>query len=160
MENHPDCNEIQTVTQQICELTRICSNKEHTFAEGFNLSPTEFRMLKLFMHKDSYNVKELKEKLELTSGRVTHIVTSLESKKLLSRVVNEMDKRNIIIKLMPKANTFIENLYKHYTDMHIDILKSVDEEQFNSIKCSLTTLVKLFLDWEEKQKLNKLHIEK
>lgn len=153
MEKQSDCNDVQTITQLICELTRVCSIKEHNFAESFNLSPTEFRMLKLFIYKDTYTVKELKEKLDLTSGRVTHIVTSLESKKLLSRLINAKDKRNIIIKLMPKANVFIENLYKHYTEMHIEILKSIDEVQFKDMKCSLSTLVKLFLEWEEKQKL-------
>jgi DNA-binding MarR family transcriptional regulator len=157
MKETPDCNDVQTITQLICELTRICSNKEHKFAESFNLSPTELKMMKLFANSSTYTVKELRVKLDLTSGRVTHIVTSLEFKKLLSRVINENDKRNIIIKLMPKAQVFLENLYKSYTDMHIEILKSIDMEQFNNMKCSLSTLVKLFLEWEEKQNINQIY---
>ena len=97
-------NDYQRIAELICELTRNCNIKEDFFAASFNLSPTEVRLLKLFAFADSYSIKEIREKLNLTAGRITHILGSLEAKKILQRVPEENDKRNINVQLLPKAN--------------------------------------------------------
>lgn len=73
-------NNIEPVAELICELTRNCNIKEEYFASSFNLSPTEVRFLKLFAIKPVYTIKELRDVLKLTPGRITHILTSLEEK--------------------------------------------------------------------------------
>jgi len=93
----------ESLAELVCELTRYCALKEEYFAASFNLSPTEVRFLKLFAFQDVYTIKELREKLGLTPGRITHILDSLEAKKLISRLQDEKDKRNIIVKLLPKS---------------------------------------------------------
>jgi DNA-binding MarR family transcriptional regulator len=67
-------SDYQAVAELICELTRNCNIKEDLFAASFNLSPTEVRLLKLFVLTDTYSIKEIRERLNLTSGRVSHIL--------------------------------------------------------------------------------------
>ncbi len=135
------------IAELICELNRNCNIKEEYFAAGFNLSPTEVRFLKLFACKPSYSIKELCELLNLTRGRITHILTSLESKKLIARVRDPIDKRNIFVKLMPKAEPLISNLHQSYNKLHSEILKKVKKEQLEQILQSLEILVDVFKKW-------------
>jgi len=79
---------LDPVAELICELTRNCNIKEEYFASSFNLSPTEVRLLKLFVLSPTYKIKELQSLLNLTPGRITHILTSLEAKKLILRTAD------------------------------------------------------------------------
>jgi len=138
---------IEPVAELICELTRNCNIKEEYFATSFNLSPTEVRFLKLFAVTPTYSIKELRDRLKLTPGRITHILTSLEDKKLISRTLDPKDKRVIIVNLMPKAAPLISNLQQNYLELHNRILQSVKEEEMEKILSSLEILVDVFKKW-------------
>lgn len=135
------------VAELICELTRNCNIKEEYFAASFNLSPTEVRFLKLFAVSPTYSIKELRDLLKLTPGRITHILTSLEAKKLISRTLDPKDKRVIIVNLMPKAAPLISNLQQNYHELHNRILQNVKEDEMEKILSSLEILVDVFKKW-------------
>ena len=143
--------DIDPVAELICELTRNCNIKEEYFASSFNLSPTEVRLLKLFVLSPNYTIKELRELLNLTPGRITHILTSLEAKKLISRNSDPKDKRAILVSLLPKANPLITNLNKNYHELHNRILRNVKEDEMKNILSSLEILVDVFKEWVEQK---------
>jgi len=143
--------DIDPIAELICELTRNCNIKEEYFASSFNLSPTEVRLLKLFVLSPTYTIKELRDLLKLTAGRITHILTSLEAKKLVSRISDSKDKRVILVSLLPKANPLITNLNKNYHELHNRILKNVKEEEMKKILSSLEILVGLFKEWVDQK---------
>ena len=135
------------LAELICDLTRICNIKEEYFAASFNLSPTEVRFLKLFAFTSSISLKEIKQKLGVSSGRITHILQSLEKKKLVKRIPDENDKRNMIVTVLPKATPLIQNLLTNYNNLHTDILKNIRQEEIANIYPSLKTLVDVFEKW-------------
>jgi DNA-binding MarR family transcriptional regulator len=138
---------MKPVAELIYELTRNCNIKEEYFASSFNLSPTEVRLLKLFISTPSYTIREIRDRLKLTPGRITHILTSLEAKKLISRSLDANDKRVILVTLMPKANPLIKNLHENYHELHNRILQNVKEEEIEKILTSLEILVDVFKKW-------------
>jgi DNA-binding MarR family transcriptional regulator len=140
-------DKMEPIAELICELTRNCNIKEEYFASSFNLSPTEVRFLKLFAVSSSYTIKELRELLKLTPGRITHILTSLEDKKLISRHQDEKDKRVILVKLMPKASPLISNLHQNYSELHNRIMQNVKQDEIENIYNSLEILVDVFRKW-------------
>lgn len=140
-------DKLEPIAELICELTRNCNLKEEYFASSFNLSPTEVRFLKLFVKSPTYTIKELRDLLKVTPGRVTHILTSLEEKNLVCRRRDTEDKRVIFVKLMPKAEPLIKNLYQSYHDLHNNILQNVKKEELQTILYSLETLVDVFKKW-------------
>lgn len=144
-------NDVQNTAELICELTRLCVIKEEKFAASFNLSPTELKLLKLFNGVQMHKVGDLVKMLKLTPGRITHILTSLEEKKLVLRLPDESDKRNVNVKLQPKAILFIENLHNNYRDIHQDLLKSVGPDELQVIQNSLKTLINVISKWNEQQ---------
>lgn len=144
-------NEIQSTAELICELTRLCVLKEEKFAASFNLSPTELKMLKLFDGVNIHKVHDLVSMLKLTPGRITHILTSLEEKKLVLRLPDDKDKRNVNVRLQAKAVFFIENLHKNYIDIHQELLESVGQDELKVIQNSLRTLIRVFSKWNDQQ---------
>jgi len=140
-------DKMEPIAELICELTRNCNIKEEYFASSFNLSPTEVRFLKLFAVSPSYTIKELRELLKLTPGRITHILTSLEDKKLISRHQDEKDKRVILVKLMPKASPLISNIHQNYSELHHRIMLNVKQDEIENIYDSLEILVDVFRKW-------------
>jgi DNA-binding MarR family transcriptional regulator len=142
---------MEPIAELIYELTRNCSIKEEYFASTFNLSPSEVKFLKLFAISPVYNIKELRDLLKLTPGRITHILTSLEKKKLISRSPDHGDKRVILVRITPKANPLITNLIKNYKELHYEILQNVKQEELDKITSSLEILVKVFKNWVDKK---------
>jgi DNA-binding MarR family transcriptional regulator len=140
-------DKMEPIAELICELTRNCNIKEEYFASSFNLSPTEVRFLKLFVVSPNYTIKELTAILQLSPGRITHILTSLERKKLISRSADPKDKRVIFVKLMPKASPLISNLHQNYNELHNRILQNVKKEELDNILHSLEILVDVFKKW-------------
>jgi DNA-binding MarR family transcriptional regulator len=144
-------NKSEDVAELICELTRNCNIKEEFFAASFNLSPTEVRLLKLFAFENTFSIKEIRNKLNLSAGRISHILRSLEAKKLLTRITDDMDKRNTIVKLLPNASPFIQNLHQNYNRLHKDLLKNVNRVEMNNIYLSLEVLVDIFKKWVQEK---------
>lgn len=138
---------MEPIAELICELTRNCTIKEEYFAASFNLSPTEVRLLKLFSFSPKYTIKELRELLKLTPGRITHILTTLEEKKLITRVQDASDKRIILVNLTSKALPLITNLQQNYHDLHVKILESVDSFELKKITSALEILNDVFRKW-------------
>ena len=143
--------EFEIIAELICELTRKCNIKEEFIAASFNLSPSEVRFLKLFAFEKSYSVREMRDKLNLTGGRISHIIQSLEAKKLVARIPDAHDKRNVHVKLLPKAQPLIQNLHQNYQRLHEDILKNIKGVEIEDIHASLSGLVDVFTDWIEKK---------
>jgi DNA-binding MarR family transcriptional regulator len=143
--------EIDPLAEMICELTRNCTIKEEYFAASFNLTPTEVRLLKLFSFTSKYTIKELRELLKLTPGRITHILTTLEEKKLITRVQDSSDKRIILVSLTTKALPLINNLRQNYSDLHRRILQSVNASELEKITSSLEILNDVFKKWVDQK---------
>lgn len=139
--------EYRELAELICDLTLNCNIKEDYFAASFNLSPTEVRFLRLFAFASSISVKEIKQKLGVSPGRITHILQSLEKKKLVKRIPDEHDKRNMIVTILPKATPLIQNLLTNYNNLHNDILKNIHQEEIVNIYSSLKILVDVFKKW-------------
>lgn len=139
--------ENKTLAELLIDLSRNCSIKEEYFANSFNLSPTEVKILKLFAFENSYTIKEIKDKLKLTSGRIAQIVSSLEKKKILIRVKDESDKRNTIVNLTPKSLLLVKNLKSSYDELNKKILANINPDEKNQIEQSLNTLIRVFSVW-------------
>jgi DNA-binding MarR family transcriptional regulator len=137
----------ENTAELLCHLTRMCNIKEEHFASSFNLSPGEFRLLKLFVFQNPYTIKELCDLLSLTPGRITHLVGSLEKKKLIIKKINLEDKRNVTIYLSQKSRIYIKNIYSNYINFRKGILKHIGDKEKRALNKSLAIIVDSFKKW-------------
>lgn len=145
-----DYQKIEKLSELTCLFARYCSAKENKFAESFNLTPSELKLLKFISlgnNKKFYTLKELKENLCLSPGRITQIISSLEKKNLIQRVNNEKDKRRIELKLLPKTASFLKNLKHSYLSFHSELFEHFKEEEVRRIENLLEELIMIFSNW-------------
>ncbi|MBZ0177898.1 MAG: MarR family transcriptional regulator [Melioribacteraceae bacterium] len=133
-----------------CEIAKICNKKERQFAASFNLTPAEFRCLKLFTEQDSLPIKTISTELNLTPGRITHILTSLEGKNLIERRIDLSDKRNVIVHLTDASKPFIQKLNLSHIKLHQEIIEEFEFEKQKAIISAMSEVVRALKSWNEK----------
>lgn len=147
-EVHENKSEYVILAELLCDLTRRCCIKEEKFAKEFDLSHPEVRLLKLFAFSGSYTIKEMRDKLNLSPGRITHIISSLESKYLIRRIRDINDRRSIKIHLTELAKPFTDNLHQSYERLYRGLMKYATNDDIKNIIFSLSLLNKVFEEWK------------
>ncbi|GJQ61208.1 MAG: hypothetical protein SCALA702_02610 [Melioribacteraceae bacterium] len=142
-----DTKMAEMMAELTCELARTCNEKENYFAAMFNLTPAEFKCLRLFSKKSSLSIKEIAHKMKITPGRITHILTALEDKKFIKRRVDPADKRNVIVSLTPKSTPFIKNLNENHIKLHEDILRKIEPAKRELILGAMGDVVNALRSW-------------
>ncbi|GBD90609.1 HTH-type transcriptional regulator MhqR [bacterium BMS3Abin04] len=145
-------NLAQEMSSLTCELARACNEKEKKFAAQFNLTPAEFRCLRLFSNNDALPIKFLTKSLGITPGRTTHILTSLEEKRLVKRKADQKDKRNMIVELTAKSKPFIKNLNENHIKIHEEILQHIKKNDREIIIKAIQEVIDALSMWTDKKK--------
>ncbi|MGE5401150.1 MAG: MarR family winged helix-turn-helix transcriptional regulator [Ignavibacteriales bacterium] len=135
-------SQVKMLAELTFELARTCYDRELSFAERFDLTPAEFKLLCYFRHTDTMSIKDLVKEMKLTPGRVTHIITSLENKKLISRNINPEDRRGINVFLTSKSVPLIKEFNDSNLRIHSDILSNLENDKLQSVVCTLQNLIK------------------
>lgn len=132
-----------------CELSRTCTNKEHFFAAKYDLTPAEFRCLRLFRDSPSIAIKSIAIQMKLTPGRITHILTSLEDKKYIERKIDQKDKRNVIVHLTESSKPFLKVVNDNHVKLHEDILQKLPDDKREFILESMEEVIKALKTWSD-----------
>lgn len=132
-----------------CELAQTCNEKENYFASTFNLTPAEFKCLRLFTKNDSLSIKIISNLMKLTPGRITHILTSLEEKNLIERELDPLDRRNVIVSITSSSKPFIKNLNENHVKLHTEILNKIDPDKREFVIEAMNDVIKALKKWSE-----------
>lgn len=96
-------------------------------------------------------IKELCRLMELTPGRITHILTSLEAKNFITRASDKKDKRNIIVTLTNKSLPFIKNVSDSHVKIHKEILEKIPQDKRDDVISALSEVLKALQEWNKKK---------
>ncbi|MBN1302412.1 MAG: MarR family transcriptional regulator [Melioribacteraceae bacterium] len=140
----------EEMAELTCELARTCSDKENYFASLFNLTPAEFKCLRLFSKTNSLTIKTISVLMNLTPGRITHILTSLEKKKFIKRKTDTYDKRNVIVTLTGNSEPFLKNLNHSHIKLHEEILQNIEQGKHEEILDAIKQLINALRTWSAK----------
>jgi MarR family 2-MHQ and catechol resistance regulon transcriptional repressor len=152
MENITPQAKAKSIAELTCKLARSCNRKETSFAALFQLTPTELRCLRMFSKKSTVAIKEMIDELEISAGRVTHILTSLESKNYITRRADKSDKRNHLVDLTPESRKFINQLTKKHIELHQNIINDLSDENKEIVYHVMSELIYALDEWSKKNK--------
>ena len=85
-------------------------------------------LLYLMFTKDGISISELRDALEVSMPRSVSIVNTLESKKMITKVTDENDKRKTIIYITKKGKEEILNKKELAIEHMSKIIERVDEK--------------------------------
>ena len=111
---------VKMLARQIVEFYEKLSSWEHEVVRGSELTPGQMHAIEIIGHEKSLRMKELAEKLGVTTGTLTVAVDKLERKGLIERRPHETDRRSYRV-VLTKAGQ------KHFTSHHEYHVKLTEE---------------------------------
>lgn len=107
--------------------------KENQIIKKYNITLSQFSVIRHLYHKGECQVQELINNLFTTSGNMTLILNNMKKDGLITKVTNKNDKRSVLISLTPKANGIIEQLLPDYSTLFDEILSDLSESEKQKI---------------------------
>lgn len=98
------------------KASRTLESHSSRSIERFGVVPTDFGVLEALLHKGPLTIRQLGEKVLLTSGSMTTAIDRLETRGLVSRCDDPGDRRARIIKLTPTGRRFIERAFTQHRE--------------------------------------------
>jgi MarR family transcriptional regulator, 2-MHQ and catechol-resistance regulon repressor len=95
----------------------------------FGVGPTDFGVLEALLHKGPLTVKQIGEKVLLTSGSMTAAVDRLAARGLVVRRDDARDRRARIIELTVEGRELIERAFACHRDAMEEALKGFTEAE-------------------------------
>lgn len=134
-------------------LARVCEEKEQYFTHFFDLTNAEFRCMRFLKDTTYLSVKELAKLMELTPGRITHIITSLENKNYIVREIDTKDRRNIKICLTENAIPFMNKVTKKHIELHEKVMFNIPEATRESVLYAIKELLQSMSVWSKSKEI-------
>jgi len=131
---------IEQISGSLNSIKGKCQLKDRTIAVELKISCSELNCMKQFLVNNNLSVKDIAEKLGITSGGVTKIVSQLEEQSLLRRDMDPDDRRGIIVSLTPRGEKLIADLKKRTTGYYDMLFKSLSKAEKEEILKGLQLL--------------------
>ncbi len=101
--------------------------------EEQGLTISQFGVLEVLVHLGPLSVKEIGQKLLLTTSNLVTVIDNLVKQELVKRVPCDHDRRSIIIHLTEKGSGIIEPVFRNHLDELLNCFSVLDEQQLISL---------------------------
>lgn len=112
--------------------------------EQQGLTISQFGVLEVLVHLGPLSVKEIGQKLLMTTSNLVTVIDNLIKQELVKRVPCDHDRRSIIVHLTKNGKALIEPVFRQHLDELLNCFSVLNEQQ-------LTTLGSLSKDLGLKQ---------
>lgn len=132
---------IKKISECLNHIKGKCQLKDRKIAEQLGISTSELNCLKIFIEGNiKISVKDLAERLNITSGGVTKIVGQLEDRSILRRDMDPEDRRGILVSLTSEGRSLINKLHKITNDYYTSIFSGLSDKEKDRILSGLESL--------------------
>lgn len=118
------------------------SSWEHSVVRGSGLSPAQMHAIEVIGHRQDIRMKELAERLGVTTGTLTVAVDKLERKGLVIRKPHLHDRRSLLVALTEKGTMVFAQHDRFHSDFTEDISAGLNSDEV----LQLSTLLNKVLD--------------
>jgi len=134
----------------IKKISNNFENSKRTNCEKYDITSQQTSiLLYLFNHLDEkVNQKTLEHYYEISSATISGIITRMETKNLIARIPNPVDKRDKLITLSVKGEETAKAIKKSILDLEAKIVKGFDD---NEIKTLLSFLERMSMNIKEEK---------
>ena len=136
----------------ICLLRQKCALKDLYFVKQVGISSAEYNCLMQFFNINTLGMKEIGERLGITPGGVTRIISGLERQGIVIRNISAADRRNIDVDLTEKGIRIVNEIRQVSLDLHSEIMEQIDPEHRRSVFFAIERLIGAINVWVERHK--------
>lgn len=132
------------LSQMIIEFYDKISSWEHEVVKKSGLSPAQMHAIEIVGHHQKLRMKELAEKMGITTGTLTVMVDRLEKNGLVARQPHPTDRRSYVIVLTDLGRDHFKEHYKMHYHLTEEITSSFNDTEIDNLKNYLERLVQQF----------------
>ena len=136
--------DIEKLSSILIELYEKMSSWEHAVVKESGLTPAQMHTIEIMGHQESLRMKELAQKLGVTTGTLTVMIDRLEQNGLILRKPHKKDRRSIMIALTKKGQEYFEEHHKLHLELTREITSSLNEDETKQFYTFIKKLVSLF----------------
>lgn len=136
--------DVKKVARHIVEFYEKLSSWEHKIVRGTELTPNQMHAIEIIGHENSLRMKELAEKLGVTTGTLTVTVDRLEQKGLIQRQPHEKDRRSFRIILTDRGKKHFAKHHEFHIKLTEEIVSVLTAEELDSFETILEKVTKQF----------------
>ncbi|MBM9603637.1 MarR family winged helix-turn-helix transcriptional regulator [Desulfopila inferna] len=133
---------LELLSHQLAEFYDKMSSWEHSIVKDSGLSPAQMHTVEIIGHNQDMRMKELAERLGVTTGTLTVGVDKLEKLGLVQRRPHEKDRRSWLIVLTDKGKKMYEEHHAFHQQFTNEISGDLTLEQIKTLTEHLDKLLK------------------
>lgn len=134
--------ELKRLSEIIVEFYEKLSSWEDSVVRDSGLTTAQAHTIEIVGHAGSIKMKDLAEKLGVTTGTLTVAVDRLEKKDLLVRKPHERDRRAYLIELTPEGKEYFALHHQFHINMTEELTVDLDPEEIDQLGSILEKILK------------------
>ncbi|GAM75148.1 transcriptional regulator [Vibrio ishigakensis] len=135
---------IEQLNQLLTEFYDKMSSWEQSVVRETGYSLAQVHTIEVLGVHGAMRMKELADKLSITTGTLTVQVDKLVSADLIERLPHPTDRRAIVVSLTDKG----EEIHRHHNQLHLDLVKdltrNIEPEEQERLISALTKMNREF----------------
>ena len=140
MEQENSNRQAETLADLTLGLVGCCQRKQERIAERAHLSLSEFKCLRAFREDPELSVKDIAQRMSLTSSRLTRIIDGLVKKRYVTRHIDPQDRRIINVRLTRQGETIARKVSNDCTHVYEQVLETIDPKHHKQIIAAVDQL--------------------
>ncbi len=122
---------IKRLSETIVQFYEKLSSWEDAVVKDSGLTTAQAHTIEIVGHCSPIKMKDLAEKIGVTTGTLTVAVDRLEKKGLLVRKPHESDRRAYLIELTPEGEIYFEQHHKFHIKMTEELVADLSSEELD-----------------------------
>jgi len=135
---------VNDLARSIVEFYEKLSSWEHEVVRGSDMTPNQMHAIEIIGHEKALRMKELAERLGVTTGTLTVTVDRLEQKGLIERQPHETDRRSYRVVLTPDGKKHFKKHHEFHVKLTEEIVSTLTPEELECFNTVLRKVVKQF----------------
>lgn len=152
MEDQETYRKAERLADLTLGLVACCQNKQEEIAERADLSVSEFKCLRAFRRDTEMSVKDIANRMHLTSSRLTRIIDGLVKKRFVTRHIDPNDRRIINVRLTKQGENVarkVTNDCIHVYEQVLGILQPKEHDRIIGAVTDLANVMQIRTDFVE-----------
>jgi DNA-binding MarR family transcriptional regulator len=134
----------RALTHVIVEFYEKLSSWEHSIVRGKGLTLSQMHTMEILGIHKALRMKELAERMGVTTGTLTVIVDKLAAKRLVQRRPNEQDRRSILVELTEEGRQHFHEHDRHHLQLTMDLVDGLTRQEVDQLATILAKMNQAF----------------
>lgn len=134
--------EISVLAQQLVEFYDKMSSWEHSVVKDSGLSPAQMHTIEIIGHQQNLRMKELAQRLGVTTGTLTVAVDKMEKMGFVARKPHEHDRRSWLVVLTERGKEMFSEHHRFHKEFTREISLGLSPEEMETFSGLLSSVLK------------------